>query len=331
MNWTKRWSALGLGLLLLALARGLGAAELPYTSDDYLVCPYGDETGKEHQPGRASRRAICQAEHSVKRGSAADKLVNEAAQLAGQTYGGYVRLVRNLPRGSAVQQRVIAEQKAFLEERDRCGQDIRCMVRVEKARLEVLLDLRRQTEVAFPFDAMERMTQGWKTAQGRSLKDRLLQGLAIYPLRSAALDEKTQLQWGFMPHAATVQTLGVLNPQAKEAKRILALVTADGLYRAGRLDASVRTEAENLRIYVPHRADLAVVLPAITSWALADRLGFNIDCAKDAELCRAAQEGSPPFAVEAYDLSCKQKADVPACRLPLPPLRPSLPLDSFWQ
>ncbi len=301
----QKAAAAGLGFILLyAAGTALAAGEFPYTSDDYLTC-FPD------RPQRPSIKVMCDAlHHAPPWDGHTENPITNAISFWGHTQGNYERLLRDLPMGSVAQQRVIAEQKAFLDRRDRCGKNIVCIGDVEQARNEELMAQRRKVEQPFPVEEMQRLTRAWKTPEGRPLYQRLLAGLAIYPLRQATLDNGYQLQWGFQPHQATVQTLGVLDPQGK----IAALVTADDVYRAWRSEGG--TYSGRLRIYVRSAGELGKLLPVIYSWTLADLLGFNLDCkGKDAELCSQAKQASRP-PMEAYDLGCKHP-NRPSCRLPV--------------
>jgi len=306
-----------LGLCALGGVSGTWAAteEFPYTDDGYLTCG---------APARPSLQAICDAyKKHFKPDSPEDKALGRAEFFKGTVQFNYERVLRDLPMGGSEQQQVIAEQKAFLDRRDRCGSDLHCIGAVEEARNQALMALRRKLERPFPADAVVKLTQGWKTPEGEPLARRLLLGFNLYPLPRAILDSGYSLQWGFAPHAASLQSLAVFDPRGQ----IVALATADGVYRSA-LEAD---GPGTVRIYTPTATLPKAVLPALYSWAAADQLGFNLDCAgKNAEACRSAAQGPfPTFA--AFSLSCTAK-NRERCRLPLPET-PSLgvPLERFRQ
>ncbi|MBU2755409.1 hypothetical protein MQE22_11750 [Acidithiobacillus sp. YTS05] len=225
---------------------------------------------------------------------------------------------------SPQQKAMIAEQKAYLDRRDDCGNDLKCILRAEKRRLDELNALRRKLEKPLPDAEMQRLTKGWKIGR-ESLYDRLVEGFSIYPLRQVTLADGRTVQWGFAPHAAMVQSVAVLGPDG----HLQALAAANDLYRS-QLPSTVKSVPE-FRVFLPDAQRSSAVLGILRSWAVASSLGFSVDCAaKDRGACNKALVSLPPPTV--YDLRCLQKRLVAACAVPGDGAKGSLQeVSLFWQ
>ena len=288
------------------LSTGIAGAKeyVPFTD-----APGCEEAFAQNIPG--ATKAICRGYdklRSMKEGSKEREdfrqILDETNQYDRGSLAAYDALLRLLPAGSPAQQKLMAERRAMLARQEACGDDLRCISRVSSEWTGSLLPLRKKLEKPLPIEEIRKLTRGWKV-DGKSLYQRLVEGFSIYPLRQVTLADGRSIQWGFLPHAAQVQSVAVLSPKGN----IEALATADDLYLSKAKDARAQ-----LRIYLPHPQDLAS-LGALRSWAAASLLGFNQSCqGTEQAACTQALSKLPLIAV--YDLHCKAKTPSAACRVP---------------
>ncbi|MBU2777199.1 hypothetical protein HFU84_06720, partial [Acidithiobacillus sp. CV18-2] len=103
---------------------------------------------------------ICKAsEGHHKRSALEEKLLDELFQYFGYVASAYTHVLEDLPMDSPQQKAMIAEQKAYLDGMDDCGNDLKCILRAEKRRLDELNALRRKLEKPLPDAEMQRLTK----------------------------------------------------------------------------------------------------------------------------------------------------------------------------
>ncbi|WP_414040872.1 hypothetical protein ACJU26_01880 [Acidithiobacillus sp. M4-SHS-6] len=284
-----------------AAAKSVG--DLPYTG--VMEC---GTTPAQYQALRPAEKVICNAVDATP-----DDYYGISAHMIQYDMfvtSSYGHLLSDLPMDSPAQAQVIAEQKRYLEQRDACGKNYQCILQTEKKRLAELNAQRKPLERPLPTDEIERLTQGWRMATGKSLTERLLDGFDISPLRRVTFANGQQLIWGFQPDAAPIQSAAVLSPQGKT----LALATSDGIFRS-RLGQQPGDKG-TLRVYVSDRQHSDSVLPLFLSWAAASSLGFNQSCqGQSRHKCEAALKDPPSLAI--YDLHCQARRSNASCALPL--------------
>lgn len=284
IRWLLVWSS----LLCSPFA---WAASVPF---DTIECGWLGQ-GRENQGPAA--KAICNKSRD-KTPAGEKKLGIEALRNDMYVAGAYHYVASLLPQGSPQQKALIEAQARYYDERDACGQDLKCILRVEKERHQQLHRQRDALEQPLPVKAIVRVSQGWTTPEGESLTQRLLEGLGLQPLPRVTLDDGRSVVWGFVPHAAILQSMVVLSPKAQ----VEALVTADDVYMG-------EGKSGNVRVYLPDGQNRDQILPIVQSWVAASAAGFNVDCRKDQAVCRPVPL---KVAVEIVNLSCKAKS-VRAC------------------
>lgn len=287
-----------LGLCMSVLAQANSILDLPYAN--LWSCDQKDKL-------RPAQKVICDA--SDPHLTHYNSIVGAMMEYDGAANGNYINLWRDLPMDSPVQKRVIAAQKAYLERRDACGKDYGCILRTEKARTKELYAQQEKLEKA----KLACLTQGWETAGGGPLEQRLLDGFNIFPWRMVTLANGWRLQWGTMPDQASIQSVALLDSKG----RIQALGTAENLYRS---QLGQRLLEPVLRIYVANVKSLVEIVPVLSSWAAASSLGFNQSCdGEERSKCQAALAHLPRMAV--YDLHCKARKTTLSCGLPSPAVK----------
>ncbi|WP_312283806.1 hypothetical protein [Candidatus Igneacidithiobacillus taiwanensis] len=296
-------------LVVLAVPASLALAEsLPY---GVLQCGHLGE-GRENQGPAAA--AICQNRGKTPKEK---ELWAEALRHDMYVVGAYRYVASLLPQGSAQWKALNAAQARYYDERDACGQDLACILRVEKRRHEQLHAQRDRLEQPLPVEAIARLTRGWKTTAGEGLTRRVLEGFGIQPLRRVTLAHGDSVVWGFVPHAANVQSMALLDPKGE----VKAIVTADGVYLN-------QGEPGKVAIYLPRPQGLTQILPTVRSWVAASYRGFDVDCSKDRAAC---EHPRVPVSLQAYDLRCTAKT-AKQCALPVPTdTAPGPAVDLFTQ
>lgn len=246
--------------------------------------------------------------------------------------GLYYRALQNTALNSPEQQRIVKEQGEYLDRRDACGQDVHCIMRVEKARHKELIALTRSLEKNLPDEEIVHWTHGrvfpGRNGKAQSLGQRVMAGFDLYPLPHVTFADGSTLFWGFLQGDGSVQSLAIT-----DAKGHLQLLgTADGLLLAGTGEGKL--QQAHLNLFVRDAKMLERYLPAVRAWAAADVLGFNQQCpGKDSDRCASALRA--PLPIKAYALDCnghgQGQVQVQRCPLNLPALQNMLSPGLFWQ
>lgn len=322
-----------LGLLFSCILSGPVAAEnLPPTSS--VQC--AKSTG-------SSKAIICNM-----KGDAQAPFLQEDMYNAGL----FGRALRNTTPDSAEQKQVIAGQWSYLKERDACGTDTSCIMRVMKARHKVLIALNQQLRVELPdagialfagkaylIDADDHDPQK-KSAQ-ILLSDRIFDAFEQDPVAHAKLSDGSIVFWGFQQGNGSVRSIVISNTRGE----VQLIGAVDDLPEISRtpmptaktiLAASPAKASGQVLLFVHNAKALQYYLPAVDAWARANLLGFNVRCNQNSHwqtLCKQAR--AYPLPIRAYQLACKSgsgpKNFAERCPLPLPKSHEQVSLELFRQ
>ncbi len=297
------------------------------------------------KPKSPAEAAICHA-----------KSFNELIPLDMWVAGLYKRALKNTTPGSAEQDKIIQGQRGYLQQRDACGSDTACLMKIMRTRQQQLIALNKQLKIELP-DADIALFIGEHTyfqsaeeerkniTPESSLADRILGAFEQYPPAHVKLTDGSTLFWGFQQGNGSVRSLAIT-----DAKGHVQLVGAvddlpdisnailPGHDTHDEIDpANHRLRSGRVALFVRDPAALRHYLPAIRGWAYADLLGFNVHCDKNTQWqqrCTEVQRYALP--ITAYGLmNCKSKVNgktlVNHCPVPLPNVPGTVPLGLFRQ
>lgn len=259
--------------------------------------------------------------------------------------GLFGRALRNTPPGSPEQGRIIQSQREYLQQRDACGNDTICIMRVMKTRHQELIALNARLQVDLPDAEIARFvgnayvkpigeTNGAKNMQYINLTDRILGAFEQYPPAHVKFADGSTFFWGFRQGNGSVRSIAITDGRGQ----IQLVGAVDDLPEIhDDMNHGVhRLKSGRIALFVRNSVALQRYLPAVRAWTWADLLGFNVSCNKDAQWqsrCAAVQQYRLP--ITAYDLHCKaragQKVLVERCPLPIPASSGRVSLENFRQ
>lgn len=284
-------------------------------------------------------------------GATGTKLLQEDMYNAGL----FGHALRNTPPGSPEQERIIQSQREYLKQRDACGNDTACIMRVMKARHQELIALNKRLQVDLPDAEIARFignayvkpvgeTGGAKNTPSVDLTDRILGAFEQYPPAHVKLADGSTFFWGFQQGNGSVRSIAITDDQGQVqlvgAVDDLPEIT-NAILPMHRTHNDISQNRHALKsgriaLFVRDSAALQRYLSAVQAWTWADLLGFNVSCNKDAQWqSRCAEVQQYRLPITAYNLNCKaragQKILVERCPLPLSASSGQVSLENFRQ
>ncbi|MHB1532710.1 lysozyme inhibitor LprI family protein [Acidithiobacillus sp.] len=248
----------------------------------------------------------------------------------------YWRALQNTAPRSPEQKKIISEQEAYLRQRDACGKDALCILRLMEVRRKALYALTQRLQRELPDTQIQSFlgkaafpasSAAGRNAHPELLAQRILEGFDQYPTPHVTLPDGSTVFWGFVTGNGGIQSVAITDPQ----NQVQIVGAVDDLLLAG--TDPQKNQKGRLALFVRDPQALPRYLPAIRAWAAADVLGFNQNCpGMDEVHCQAALKF--PLPIQAYDLNCKVtkgRGINQRCALPLPTVPDNVSPGLFWQ